>query len=406
MFRIFENLKKRLHVTHEEQEVTIRKEKEGIERANDRLRRTMNELQERDQKLFDVKEELVLANREIARQKGRLDTIIREMGEGVMVISESNEIEIINDMALRTLGYNAVSEMPSGFKRFFTLYLRKELEDAKRDFTSREITLEKPKNAVLSVLLARLKEEGSQSGFVAVVRDVTIEKRLEQMKSDFVANVSHEIRSPMAPMKESLAIVLEGIAGPVTEKQKKFLQILDNNMERLLRLINDLLDMSKIEAGKIELDRKPNKIGAVLHDAVDGLSMYASGKNIHLLLEDISKMPELNFDRDRIMQVVINLINNALKFTPGGGRVSVSARPVQDGFYEVSVADTGPGMSKEDMAGLFDKYRQLAVQSKVKGTGLGLAISKAIVEMHGGKIWAESEKGRGSVFRFTLPMNN
>lgn len=255
---------------------------------------------------------------------------------------------------------------------------------------------------------------------MAVLRDITIEKQIEKMKSDFVANVSHEIRSPMAPMKDALSLVLDGTAGPLADSQKKFLTILDTNMQRLVRLINDLLDLSRIEAGRIELKKETVDISALVKDTVESIRVYVVKKGISLSIIDEGKPLKIECDRDRIIQVVINLVMNAIKFTPEGGSVTVETRIHADKntddrgyprksastkFAEICVKDTGPGLTPDEADALFNRFKQLASPEKVQGTGLGLAISKAIVETHGGRIWVESEPDKGSKFVFTLPVN-
>jgi len=381
---------------------TLIAERERLEKINDKLRRTMNDLQERDQRLFDVNDELERANIEIERQRTRLDTIIAEMGEGILVTNENNTIEIMNAKALQLFGFKSLEEMPEGYKKFFIQNFMRELAESKEEIVIKEFKVQRPKDMVLLVTLARLTRHADYAGFVAVIRDVTVERELEQMKSDFVANVSHEVRSPMAPMKESLSLILDGTAGPLTEQQKKFLNILKNNIDRLLRLVNDLLDLSKLEAGRVELQKAPADLNSLVKESLESLSLFARSKNISLSAELDPEIKAVNCDHDRITQVVINLLNNSIKFTPDGGRVVAGTKKMPDGPIEVFVSDNGPGMTRDESSTLFDRYRQLSSNSNIKGTGLGLAISKAIVEMHGGKIWVESEKGAGSAFKFTL----
>ena len=383
---------------------TLFAERERLEKINDKLRRTMNDLQERDQRLFDVNDELERANIEIERERTRLNAIIAGMGEGVLVTNEKNNIEIMNAKALQLFGFSSLEEMPDGYRKFFVDNFVKVLNESKDDVVIRELKVQRPKEMVFLVTLARLGHNSQYAGFVAVIRDVTVERELEQMKSDFVANVSHEVRSPMAPMKESLSLILDGTAGPVTEQQKKFLNILKNNIDRLLRLVNDLLDLSKLEAGRVELQKAPVNLNLLVKECLESLALFAQSKNISLGADLDDSISTVNCDHDRITQVVINLLNNSIKFTPDGGSIVAGTRAVSDGTVEVFVKDNGPGMTKEESAVLFDRYIQLSSKSNIKGTGLGLAISKAIIEMHGGQIWVESEKGAGSTFKFTLPL--
>jgi signal transduction histidine kinase len=257
------------------------------------------------------------------------------------------------------------------------------------------------------VTLAKLQSgSNGNSGFVAVVRDITQERKVDQMKSDFVANVAHEIRSPMAPMKDAVALVMDGSAGPVNEKQKRFLEIVDSNLTRLTRLINELLDLSRIEAGRMSLNMEKVDLSELVSGCVLGVEHHAGLKGLSVAFKDGAKGQIVECDKDRMTQVLLNLINNAVKFTPAGGQISVETR-LQKGLADsiaVIVKDTGRGIAKSDMAGLFDRFKQLSTGDGMRGSGLGLSISKAIVEMHGGKIWVESEGKSGSSFIFSLPL--
>lgn len=387
---------------------------EQIEGVNDKLRETMNDVQERDQRLLDTAEELV-------KQRNRLNAIVQGMGEGVLVINEKREIDLMNETAKELLGYGRDEEVPDSYKKFFVLQLLREMQaaeskaalaaaDGEIKVIKKEIHLERPREIILMVTLARLSARIENPPFVAVLRDVTFEKKVEKMKSDFVANVSHEIRSPMAPMKDALGIVLDGTAGPINDEQKKFLSLVNMNMERLIRLINDLLDLSKIEAGKMELKTQSVDIVKMLKDSVDSIKVYAAKKNIKLTFNSDLESQSMMCDPDRITQVIINLVMNAIKFTPENGAVSVkvSGYPSvqENSAVNVAVSDTGPGLAAEEVDVLFNRFKQLVSTERVKGTGLGLSISKALVEMHGGRMWVESEPGRGATFNFTLPIGS
>ncbi len=232
-------------------------------------------------------------------------------------------------------------------------------------------------------------------------------KELEEavrVKTDFTATVSHELRTPLAAIKEGIAIVLDGTAGPVETRQKEFLEIARRNADRLARLINDLLDFQKLEAGRMEFNIIKNDINTAIEEAAGAMSTMAAGKGL-LFKFDLGKdLPIIEFDKDRMEQVLTNLIGNAIRYTDKG---SITLRTEKkDNFIKVSVSDTGIGMKKEDMAKLFQRFSQLEPVSarRVGGTGLGLAISKEIIDHHKGKMAAESEPGKGSTFSFILPI--
>jgi two-component system, sensor histidine kinase and response regulator len=232
-------------------------------------------------------------------------------------------------------------------------------------------------------------------------------KELDRMKSDFVSHVSHELRTPLTAIKGAVDLVLDEVVGPLTEKQIHYLTRVRANTQHLAGLINDLLDLAKIESGRIEVKSSRVSLGGLVHEVVDGLRPMAAEKVI-ALEANIREPPILVWaDRHKINQVLMNLIGNAIKFTPVQGRVTISASRNGHENVQVSVSDTGPGVPPEEKEKIFAKFYQIPEvnEDNPKGTGLGLAISKALVELHGGKIWVESEPGCGSTFSFTLPVS-
>lgn len=231
-------------------------------------------------------------------------------------------------------------------------------------------------------------------------------KELDRLKSDFVSNVSHELRTPLTAIKGAVDLLLREMAGPLGERQAHYLTRVKSNTQHLAGLINDLLDLSKIEAGRVELNSSRVSLGGLVHEVVETLRPVAAEKPISLEVAAPEPAIVVWADREKLTQVLMNLIGNAIKFTPSEGKVTVSVTGNGNGAVAVSVRDTGSGISAEDREKIFDKFYQAAGngKSKPKGTGLGLAISKALVELHGGRIWVESEVNRGSTFTFTLPV--
>ena len=232
-------------------------------------------------------------------------------------------------------------------------------------------------------------------------------KELDHLKSDFVSHVSHELRTPLTAIKGAVDLILREVAGPLTEKQIHYLTRVRSNTQHLAGLINDLLDLAKIESGRIEVKSSRVSLSGLVHEVAESLRPVAAEKVI--ALEAIIREPSILVwaDRDKINQVLTNLIGNAIKFTPVQGRVTVSASRNGGESVQVSVSDTGPGVPADEKEKIFAKFYRIAEVNgeNSKGTGLGLAISKALVELHGGKIWVESEEGGGSTFSFTLPLS-
>ncbi len=224
-------------------------------------------------------------------------------------------------------------------------------------------------------------------------------KEVDKIKADFFSMISHELRTPLTTIKEGTSILLEGAGGPLTSKQEKLLTIITAESNRLTSLVNSILELSKMEAGMMMYTFSQANITFLIDQALTEIAPYTEAKKIRVQKQMNRDIPPIRMDEERVLDVLRNLIGNAVKFTPEGGLVTISANRIEAGV-EVSVADTGPGIPKEELTGIFEKYRSL---DKKGGTGLGLAIVKHIIAAHGGKVWAESEPGKGSRFAFVLP---
>lgn len=235
-----------------------------------------------------------------------------------------------------------------------------------------------------------------------------LNRRLRGMyeaQKEFTSTVSHELRTPLASIKSTVDLVLSGAPGPLTEDQTKFLQKTKNNVDRLNRLINDILDLTKLESGKTELKMVFHNMAKVIAEDLENHTEAAAAKGLALKADISDNLPEIPMDVDKIHQVLNNLLSNAIKFTEQGGVMITCKSNREQNHIEVSVADTGPGIRAEDKDKLFHKFQQLGDPNQhVGGTGLGLAICKEIVSRHGGKIWVDSQEGEGSCFRFVLPI--
>ena len=231
-------------------------------------------------------------------------------------------------------------------------------------------------------------------------------KNMYEVQKEFTSTVSHELRTPLASIKLTVDLVLSGAPGPLTEDQTKFLTKINNNVDRLCRLINDILDLSKFESGKMQLNLSFNDIRTVIQEDIETQQQVAKDKGLYLRAEIPQVIPKIPFDVDKIHQVLSNLISNAIKFADNGGITISCINNAENNNVEINVKDTGKGINSDDMDKLFLKFQQLGDSRKqVGGTGLGLAISKEIIDRHGGKIWVESEIGKGSCFKFVLPIH-
>ncbi|MFA5084847.1 MAG: HAMP domain-containing sensor histidine kinase [Candidatus Omnitrophota bacterium] len=240
--------------------------------------------------------------------------------------------------------------------------------------------------------------------FLIVVYFLINLKEALELKSKFTSTISHEFRTPLSVIKESISMVRDGLCGGINDKQEDLLNMAVRNANRLNLLINDILDFQKFESGKMKFVFEKNDINKVVQEAYNGVELLIKEKNIDFVFNMGKDLPETKFDKDRIIQVITNLLSNAIKFTDRG---AINVNTTKDGSnIQVEVRDTGRGIKAEDMQRLFKSFEQVGSFNKrvEKGTGLGLAISKEIIVEHGGKIWAESEPGRGTAFYFTLPI--
>jgi signal transduction histidine kinase len=224
-------------------------------------------------------------------------------------------------------------------------------------------------------------------------------------KSEFLAHMSHELRTPLNAIIGFSEALMARMFGEVNPKQDEYLHDIHSSGQHLLSLINDILDLAKVEAGRMELELSEFDLPSALRNAMTLVRERAQNHGITLDLHVDGKMGEIRADERKVKQIVLNLLSNAVKFTPDGGRVELDAH-VNDALAEISVKDTGTGIAPEDQATLFEEFRQVGRPSagKQEGTGLGLALTRRFVELHGGKIWVNSEPGKGSTFSFTIPL--
>jgi signal transduction histidine kinase/DNA-binding response OmpR family regulator len=265
---------------------------------------------------------------------------------------------------------------------------------------------------------------GEKERFLDELRELnrTLEERIQQRtaeieaineqlqeatrhKSEFLANMSHELRTPLNAIIGFSEVLLDRMVGDINPKQEEYLQDVTSSGRHLLSLINDILDLSKVEAGRMELEQTTFDLPMLLEDVLKLVRERATRHEIQLSLDVDDRLGDLTADERRVKEVLLNLLSNAIKFTPDGGKISISAR-LNGGFVSISVNDTGIGIAPEDQDLIFEEFRQVGGEKtrKIEGTGLGLTLAKKFVELHGGSIWVQSEPGRGSTFTFKLPV--
>lgn len=272
-----------------------------------------------------------------------------------------------------------------------------------RDVSERKQTEEQIR--ILNQNLERRTEELAAANQQLELRNLEVE-RANLLKSDFLASVSHELRTPLHAIIGFSELLAEESAGGLNSKQKRFTSHIHQGAHHLLELINDILDLSKIEAGHLELRKESFAIGAAIAEVLSSIRPLANNKGIELS-DELQPNVSIFADRIRFKEIIFNLFSNAVKFTREGGRIAVRSAALPD-HIRISVADTGIGIAKEEHESIFQTFRQVASTTKGirEGTGLGLAITKRLVEQHGGQLWLESELGAGTEFFFTIPRTN
>jgi two-component system phosphate regulon sensor histidine kinase PhoR len=255
-----------------------------------------------------------------------------------------------------------------------------------------------PKRQLLGVIVTPFQGE---SGCVVLVQDLTELRRLETVRRDFISNLSHELRTPITSLKALTETLNEG-AIDQPSVARDFVSKMNVEVDRLAQMVQEMGDLARIESGEAPLKRSPVNVAEVAARAAERLRDQADRAGLQVKLETASGLPAVSADEGRIEQVLVNLVHNAIKFTPPGGTVRISAKADGDHLL-VSVSDTGVGISADDLPRVFERFYKADRARAGGGTGLGLAIAKHVVEAHGGRIWVESVEGRGATFSFTIP---
>lgn len=351
--------------------------------------------------------------KKVLSAKEETEAVIRSIAEGLVVIDKNGKVIMMNPAAEKLLGVSKKDKVGKPILEGVKEEQLFSLAKGSREEEEKEIELISKHDDTKRVLRASTavieNENGQTVGMVSVLSDITKQRELDQVKSNFVANVSHELRTPLVAIGKSLSLILDKTAGQLSQTQEQLLSVADRNLKRLTFLINDLLDLSKMEAGKTELRCEYASLGDVVHECVEGLSTWAGTKSIRIMQDIEAGLPKVFIDPNRITQVLNNLLGNSIKFTPTDGTIIVRVRMRKENLaVEISVQDTGVGINKENVTKVFDKFYQVGerVATDISGTGIGLSIAKEIVELHNGKIWAESDKGKGAKFTFIIPIKS
>ncbi|GAB4402990.1 MAG: phosphate regulon sensor histidine kinase PhoR [Anaerolineales bacterium] len=340
----------------------------------------------------------------LSEEKVRLADVLEHMADGVMIADGEGRVQLINPSAASLLGAasDAVGRPLAQVLRHHRLI---ELwRESIASGAEMEGTVELYRqNALLRVVVTPFRERGTE-GSLIMLQDLTHVRRLETVRRDFISNVSHELRTPLASLK-ALVETLRDSASDDPQAARRFLDRMDAELDALIQMVRELLDLSRIESGQAPLSFAPTSVEQILLPPVERLRPQAERANLSLSVQFPPDIPAVKADVEAMHQVLMNLLHNAIKFTPPGGEIVVEAQ-ARGREVVVSVRDTGVGIAPDDLPRIFERFYKADRSRSGGGTGLGLAIAKHIVQAHGGRIWAESEQGKGSTFYFTLAVHD
>lgn len=378
----------------------------------DQLRMVVNRALEKKRLELEaerLKEEAARSLRDVTTERSKVRTIINCMVGGVLVTDREGRIVLTNPAAGKMLGLgtDAVLGKPLcdvGGDEKLVEAVQGVLEPTNPEVTTISQELQIGDSLIRAHTAAVKNEAGDVLGTVTVLEDMTYLLELDRMKGDFIAMVSHELRSPISAIGQNINLILKGLAGEITEKQRHLLGRAKERSKGLLDLIGDLLEISKIDAGVAVQQKKPLQVEEVMSTVVDLMEGEAQAKGISLRSTLHQPLPPVLGDKNNLEGVFTNLVSNAIKYTPAGGEVRIEITPEGD-YVKTVVADTGIGISKEDLPRIFDKFSRVKSEKTrgIVGTGLGLAIAKGIVEAHLGSIAVESQEGKGTTLTVLLP---
>lgn len=341
----------------------------------------------------------------LQEQSSRLEAILQAISKGILLFDKSGRCVKANYAAVRFLHQSeedligaTQAELAELFTQLFNEPHPLTMGEPGRVLSTRT----QPVHFFQAGWEPVTTAEGKELGQLLILADITRETELDRMKEEFIATVSHELRTPLTAMKGSLGLLAGGILGPMESMQGELVQIALQNTDRLIRQVSEILSLSKLESGAVQMKLVPTDLNKIAQDVLAELAPVPAGRRITVTTELSAGLPLVHGDAEALRQVLVNLLGNAYKFTPEGGSVSLGTW-VEDGQVQVAVKDSGRGIAADQLERIFERFSR-APGEKASGTGLGLTIARKIVEQHSGRIWAESAPGQGATFRVALPL--
>lgn len=383
------------------------------EAINNRFSGNRNYIEELEKQIRNSQLKIQL----LRRQKRNADAIIYSIRDAVIVTDESDRLLMANEAAGKLFDFDFKSSQHKGIEELIctTDTGKKEFVDflcqsrqSKVRYKRGEIAFsEKGRSKTFDCIVSCVYEKEEQvSGVVAVLHDITREKEISQMKNDFVSHVSHELKTPLASISAYSEMLLDGEADN-EQTRKEFYSVIQSQAERLNRLIEDILNTSRIESGLIKVEKRPVSLTILIEEQLQMIRKQAQEKDIEIIGQKPIVFDQVCVDKDMISQVIINLLSNAVKYTPSGGSIEIKTEVDEiAGIVRVSITDTGVGIPEDEIKHIFEKFYRVSTNKKqAKGTGLGLNLVKKIIEkVHNGRMFVTSQVGQGSTFSFELPL--
>jgi PAS domain S-box-containing protein len=383
-----------------------------------RVEERTTELQQTNQKLVQEISDRLKARNSLARLSHQNELILNSAGEGIYGLNLEGITTFVNPAAAQMLGYQInelenqpMHEMVNHSTAEGIVYawqdnpIYQTIQTGEIHHVTNEVFWHQDKsNFPVEYVSTPIKEKEQIVGAVVIFKDITERQIMDRMKDEFISVVSHELRTPLTSIRSAIGVLSSSGLDPTSSKSQRLLEIALDNSNRLVRLINDILDLERIKSGRVTMVKESYSATEVMADAVEIMQGIADKAQIQLAIQPLSV--QVRIDRDRIIQTLTNIINNAIKFSPPHTSVEIAAQLISDSIVRFQVRDRGRGIPQKNLETIFDRFQQVdASDSRDQGgTGLGLAICRSIVQQHGGQIWVESRLGKGSTFYFTLPI--
>jgi PAS domain S-box-containing protein len=405
---LYEKIKELERITEERAIILIRERalKRNTEKKSKELEKKTKELEELSRALMNILEDIDEEKKKVEEEKNKTLAIITNFTDGLLMFDQEEKLVLINPQAEFFLGINAKEVTGKSISELIKIpqveKIIKIIKEGNQKVFRKEVKIKE--ELILEVTTVSVMRGRVKAGDLIILHDITREKAIERMKTEFVSIAAHQLRTPISAIKWTLRMILDGDLGEISKEQKDFIEKIYQSNERMINLINDLLNVARIEEGRYLYSPTIGDLGVICEKIISSYKEEIERRGLELKFERPKKLPKVMLDVEKISLAIQNLIENAIFYNVPGGKIEISLKP-KEKEIEFSIKDTGIGIPKEQHNRVFTKFFRStnAIKVKTEGSGLGLFITKNIIEAHRGKIWFESEEGKGTTFHFTLP---